>query len=114
MRVNEKLLLDFLSNHKRFVRDELSDLPNNHLPISSAVKKAKVDFVSRIIQELEVICGVTPEDYNLPYFCSECGWVGKDPVMKSRKEVYLVAGDTVYKDRAYSCPRCGKFRICRR
>lgn len=101
MKVNEHLLLDFLSTLKGFT-------------VGNAIEadyEEKVNCVSTIVQTIERICSISPDDYSAKYFCQDCGWIGDDPEKKDRKEVYLPSNYEENADIIFSCPRCKSFKI---
>jgi hypothetical protein len=114
MKVNEHLLLEFLSTMRDFVDIEVEDQMDGVLPLNENACREKVNYVSTVVQTLEQICGIGPEDYSAKYYCRDCGWVGNEPGFKMRDEVYLTEECEGEDDKVFFCPRCKVFEISHR
>jgi len=111
MKVNEHLLLEFLSTMRDFVDIEVEDQMDGVFPLNENACREKVNYVSTVVQTLEQICGIGPEDYSAKYYCRDCGWVGNEPGFKMRDEVYLTEECEGEDDKVFFCPRCKVFEI---
>ena len=98
MRVNEKLLIDFLLAQKKHIREKTLDQMELH-------------YAEKVVSDLERICGIGLGDYTLKFYCENCGWIGDKPGRKNRNEVYLIEESAGEGDDVFFCPRCEKFKI---
>ena len=93
MKVNEMKLLAFLVEQKKYLEEEFADRNDGVLPVDVSACDSKIRCIQKMIAELESICDIRPEDYFSKYCCLSCGWVGDEPEIENREDVYIASAD---------------------